>query len=495
MTSQHATWMNELLAMALLAATAARAGSGTDSELRTRGYFGFAYLALTQDHASAAGVDPEHGVSVHQVLAGGPAERAGIHIGDVVLRMGTHPVTGGILGFQDLLRGFYSGEPVDVEVARGHARVTCALVAEAPPREHAEDIDIEYTSFMVAPAPGESGNPVRLRAVITSPAGSAGRKLPALLIVTALGSTRLIEMPGYSLTVSLAHTLARSGYRVLRFELRGSGDSEGVDYRTLGFTSEVQDNLAAIDFLRSRPDVDPGRVFVFGHSTGGMEAALLAAQRPVAGLITSSTIGRTFYERMADTLRLQGVLNGDTPAHIDQTISEHLAFATAIAEGQTREQLLERHPGRARFFNAAGRIMDDRTLEFWREQLILNLGETYSRIKAPVLILWGESDFLTQRACHERIRDVLLASGNTDVELHVIADLDHAFARAATPAQSHTNYATGDFVENPVPMRLMADWLDKHRQKRFIDSCMFKIGKLLFPQDPLARPMGGPYAA
>jgi len=450
----------EVFQAALRTARALAQGApASASDLRARGYFGMACVALTRDESAAAGVDLERGVFVRQVLPAGPAERAGIRQGDVITQMGEHAVTGGAPGFQDLLRLFYEGDRVSVQVARGKARTTLTVDAGAAPREHGDGLDIEYTSFPAAPTPGETARSVRLRAVIVSPAGSAGQQLPALLMVTALGSTRLFDMPGYSPTRSLAQTVARAGYRVLRFELRGSGDSEGVDYRTQGFTDEVRDNLAAFDFLRARADVDPKRVFVYGHSTGGMEAALVAAGRPVAGLITSCTIGRTFYERMADTLRMQGVLKGDPPAQIDRTVAEYLEFATAIADGQTHQQLVDRHPDRARFFNEAGRIMDDRTLEFWREQLTLNLAETYSQIKVPVLIIWGESDFLTQRACHEHIRDVLRAAGNTDVELHVLAGVDHAYARAATPAESYATYQTGSLVENPAAAQLVVEWV------------------------------------
>lgn len=134
------------------------------------------------------------------------------------------------------------------------------------------------------------------------------------------------------------------------FELRGLGDSEGDDYREMGF-AEVEDNCAAFDALRNRPDVDPARVFVYGHSTEAMEAAVLATRRPVAGLVSSGTIGRTFYERMVETLCLQSTLGGATPAETDQAIIDYIGFAAAIANGWNREQILAQKPDYAAFFN------------------------------------------------------------------------------------------------------------------------------------------------
>ena len=441
-----------LVALACCALSAREATA--QGELRRRAYFGMAYVALTPEQAKTAGVAATDGVLVRQVLPGGPAEHAGVRAGDVITRLGPLAV-GRDRTFGDLLRLFYEGDTVGIEVVRDGKRTTLALEAIAPPRERGEGLDVEYTAFT-------TGGHVRLRAVVVSPEGSSGRRLPAVLMVTALGSPRLIDTPGYFSPRAVAHAVARAGFRVLRFELRGSGDSEGDDYRGMSLTAEIADNLAAFDALRTRADVDPARVFLYGHSTGALEAAVLAGQRSVAGLIVSGTVGRTYYERMAETLRLQSVLAGTPQVEADANVARYLTFSAAVASGLSKAEILQRHPDYTSFFNAADRIMDDRTLEFWREQMTLNMARTYAAIKAPVLIMWGESDFLTQRACHEHIRDVLLASGRTDVKLATIPGLDHLYAQAKDFAESFSHYKTGAFVENPAAKETIAAWLRAH---------------------------------
>jgi dipeptidyl aminopeptidase/acylaminoacyl peptidase len=59
--------------------------------------------------------------------------------------------------------------------------------------------------------------------------------------------------------------------------LRGCDDNPGGREYFLG---EVDDVLAAIDYVRKRADVDPTRVYLGGHSTGGTLALLVAASRP-----------------------------------------------------------------------------------------------------------------------------------------------------------------------------------------------------------------------
>ena len=55
--------------------------------------------------------------------------------------------------------------------------------------------------------------------------------------------------------------------------LRGGNDNPG---RREGFLGEVDDVLAAADYLAKQPYVDPGRIYLGGHSTGGTLAMLVA---------------------------------------------------------------------------------------------------------------------------------------------------------------------------------------------------------------------------
>jgi pimeloyl-ACP methyl ester carboxylesterase len=196
-----------------------------------------------------------------------------------------------------------------------------------------------------------------------------------------------------------------------------------------------------------------------GHSTGGMVAAVVAGRRDVAGVVVSCTIGRTFYERMLETLRFQGEMGGDTPAALDRTLKDYLDLTVGVARGDSLSAIAARNPNVAAFVNAAGRIMDDRNVEYWEQQLNLNMSEVYSGIEEPVLIVYAASDFLTQLACHEHIRDVLVASGNEDVTLEVIQGIDHAYSHAKDRQESYQHYQTRDFQGSPEPIDRIVTWL------------------------------------
>ena len=421
-----------------------------NGELRSRGFAGFAYRGVTSDDVAEMGLQDTTGVLVTLVLPDSPAGLAGLQEGDVVLAFDDHNLSNALL-LTKVIRCYYDSDEVVLTLVRDGERLSLPMTF-ASSREHSDEVDVEYASFT-----NQEGS--RLRAVITSPLGSGTDRLPALLLVSALSSPRLIDAPGYGMLREIAEEISKTGLRVMRFEQRGYGDSEGEDFRTADLNTEVSDNLDGLDYLRRRRDVDPERVFVMGHSTGGFVAAQLASRRDLAGLIVSCTIGRTFYERMLETLRMQSELAGDPPAETDRTLADYLMLTAEVASGRSLSEITARNPRLTRFVNADGRIMDDRTAAYWRQQLTLNLPEVYRAVEEPVLIVYAASDFLTQLACHERIRKLLEDAGNDDVTLAVIENLDHAYASAVDRAESYENYKTRAFEGNPAAIERIREWL------------------------------------
>jgi len=86
---------------------------------------------------------------------------------------------------------------------------------------------------------------------------------------------------GGSMDVPVIEALARAageqGLATLRFNFRGVGGSTGVHG---GGDPEVDDVVAAVAFLESRPHVDPDRIALVGYSFGAWVGGRAAAQTP-----------------------------------------------------------------------------------------------------------------------------------------------------------------------------------------------------------------------
>lgn len=79
-----------------------------------------------------------------------------------------------------------------------------------------------------------------------------------------------------------------AGFAVLLPSYRGENGNPGEHEMLWG---ELDDALAALAHVRSLPEVDPERVFVFGHSAGGMLAALMAFEPTLDARLTGSIDG------------------------------------------------------------------------------------------------------------------------------------------------------------------------------------------------------------
>ena len=89
-------------------------------------------------------------------------------------------------------------------------------------------------------------------------------------------------------TAYIAKALADAGIAVLRFDFTGLGGSEG-EFANTNFSSNVDDLVAAADFLRSNYAAPK---LLIGHSLGG--AAILAASAKVDDAVAVATINAPF---------------------------------------------------------------------------------------------------------------------------------------------------------------------------------------------------------
>ncbi len=113
--------------------------------------------------------------------------------------------------------------------------------------------------------------------------GSTGAKLAAALELPA-GPPRAYALFAHCFTCSkdikaareVARALRARGFAVLRFDFTGLGGSDG-DFANTNFTSNVDDLVAAADFLRREFEAPS---IVIGHSLGGAAAIVAATQIP-----------------------------------------------------------------------------------------------------------------------------------------------------------------------------------------------------------------------
>jgi hypothetical protein len=107
--------------------------------------------------------------------------------------------------------------------------------------------------------------------------------------VPSRNGAAVIAFPGRSGPQKHARMLARHGYGVLLFDRRGEGASDG-DPNVFGWGGD-RDVLAAVEFLKTRPDVEPGRIGGIGFSVGGELMLQAAAETDELAAVISEGAG------------------------------------------------------------------------------------------------------------------------------------------------------------------------------------------------------------
>ncbi len=204
---------------------------------------------------------------------------------------------------------------------------------------------------------------------LTIPTGRDG-PVPAVLFLSGSGAQdrdgRM--MSGYRPFRELADALARAGIASLRLDDRGVGASGG---RYQGFTLEtlVTDARVAFQWLAGRPEVDPTRVGLVGHSEGALVAIQVARAEMVGAMVLAGAPASRGREVIAWQQRYGAErLVRDTAADrrvvlVDSLVREAaLALEVLAAESPALRDLLGHDPVReARRLQVPTLVLDGTT--------------------------------------------------------------------------------------------------------------------------------------
>ncbi|MEV7185903.1 prolyl oligopeptidase family serine peptidase [Kitasatospora sp. NPDC093102] len=253
---------------------------------------------------------------------------------------------------------------------------------------------VNITAASASPAPGDpvpspvdftgAGGTALHGLVLAAPAVPAGTRGPGLVMIPGAGPGPLTELR------AAAESYARHGVTTLIFDKRTDGYS--MTHRDYGQLAD--DALAAVRLLRTRPEVAPDRVGLWGLSEGAWAASLAATRSTdVTYLVTVGAVGLTPARQQAWAYR--GYLR-----HAGVSGS----LLTALSDTSVRQ------------LTAAGLFpeADYDPVPVWE------------RVRQPVLAEWGTLD---REAAPEEsatiIRQALDRGGNTHYTLRTVPGVRH----------------------------------------------------------------------
>ncbi len=275
----------------------------------------------------------------------------------------------------------------------------------------------------------------RLRGTLTIPLGVEGRR-PAVILIHGSGPNSRDETvqgdlvsrvdPPVKLFRELADVFVRAGLVVLRWDKRvpqfypDFDRSKMLDYRWSDIETDGRDALA---YLETRPEVDPHRLVVAGHSEGGQLAPYVARDDPhvaavimLAGPIDDFEVGLLGQlERLAVAREAQWdwlgawQVRGEKKKYarcFDRLRGEHDPREVCIGGGVTQEALQD-------------------YLEYVARMPAVLAGGT-----SPVMALQGSVDRNIDPLAIPKIGRAL---GARDHELHYVPGVNHDLVNVVAP--------------------------------------------------------------
>ena len=179
-----------------------------------------------------------------------------------------------------------------------------AAAPPAPAPPVAEDASFSEREVMVG------GDDRALPATLALPKGDGS--FPAVVLVHGSGPHDRDETIGPNKPfLDIARGLAAQGIAVLRYEKRTKARPQDFASGMFGVDEETtNDAVQAVATLRGIDGIDPKRVFVLGHSQGGMMAPRIAAvSGHVAGLVLLAAPARSLLDIVIEQNRRLAVLD------------------------------------------------------------------------------------------------------------------------------------------------------------------------------------------
>ena len=221
--------------------------------------------------------------------------------------------------------------------------------------------------------------PWKLGGTLTLPGGTG--PFPAVVLVHGSGPLDRDETVGPNKPFrDLAYGLAARGVVVLRYEKRTKAHGEAMAAQQ-GLTVQMEiidDALAAVRLLRRRPEVDSRRVFVLGHSLGGMMVPRIARQDPsLAGVIAMAGPARPLADVMLAQMRFVAGLDGVVD-------DEEQAQLNLLQKDVARAKSADLSPA-ANVLGAPG--------SYWLDLREYDPAAAAAALTLPILVLHPEGDY------------------------------------------------------------------------------------------------------
>lgn len=273
---------------------------------------------------------------------------------------------------------------------------------------------------------------------------------PAVVLVHGSGPNDRDEAIGPNRPfLDIARGLAARGIAVLRYEKRTKAHPESfADGGTIDLET-TDDAVLAVALLRNQTGIDPNRVFVLGHSQGGMMAPRIAARDPkIAGLILLAAPSRSLLDILIEQNRRMAILNDGMTSDAESTAIQQLADSVAAVRSGREIPAAQAPMGMAP--------------AYWRTVDAVDAVAEARAIPQPMLILQGARDIQVVDADWQGWKEAFHDSPRATFKLY------EALNHLAIPGEGDGNLQEYQTPGNVAPELIadVAEWIAAQAPKK-----------------------------
>lgn len=311
---------------------------------------------------------------------------------------------------------------------------------------------------------------ITLAGTLTLPA--KGNKFAAVVMVTGSGAqNRDEEIMGHKPFLVIADYLTRNGIAVLRCDDRGTAASQG-DHATATNEDFARDTEAALNYLRSRKDINAKKIGIIGHSCGGTIAFNVAANDPKVAFVVSLAGAAV----QGDSLMLKQVelisKSQGMPDAVWQTMKPAVRHRYTILQqtDKSSEEIRNELYADVTKTMPAEQLKDLNIVKQLSAQINSMTTPWYlhfmrydptgdlKKIKCPVLGLNGEKDIQVDAAMNlNAIQQRIAENGNKHVTVKAYPKLNHLFQTCEKGTLAE--YGQLEETISPEVLQDMTEWI------------------------------------
>ena len=300
-----------------------------------------------------------------------------------------------------------------------------------------------------------------------------GKNHPVVILITGSGpQDRNEELVGHKPFLVIADHLTKKGIAVLRYDDRGFGQSTG-DFETATSADFAFDVESAINYLKTRKEIDSTKIGLIGHSEGGLIAPMVASKSKdvnfiillagtgipgdqlllLQGGLIEKAMGRSQSEiekSMAIRKKVIDItVKSDDITTLRNDLNAYLKNESSalIPEGTNAEQ----------FISAQVNFMATPWMVYFLRH---DPAKVLEKVTCPILAVNGEKDLqVPPEENLTAIGHALKRGGNSNVTLMEFPSLNHLFQECETGSPSE--YGVIEQTFSPMVLTEISSWILK----------------------------------